>query len=442
MLRQLSPPNLNSPEYQALLQQCIHCGLCLQACPTYSVFGTETDSPRGRISLMQAASQGQIEFGGAFEKHIDLCLGCRACETACPSGVQYGLLVEQARISVEQVLPPSSFERLIHWLTLKQLLPKINRLRWIARFLRLYQRLGLSRLVRKLNFLPGPLRTMEGMLPNLPKQYRDHRVPAPAFGEKHGTVAFFHGCVQEAFLAEVNEATLRVLQRNGYEVHFPTLQTCCGAAALHIGEEHHSKQLARQNIDAFLDYKQADFVAIINNAGGCGATLKEYVHLLKDDPEYQEKAQQFSTKVKDISEFLVEHMTIAPQGVVDRRVTYSDSCHLRHAQKVVKQPRDLLRMIPGLELVELEKPDRCCGSAGIYNILQWETANAILAEKMADIDQTDAETVVTTNTGCYMQLVYGASDLEKPLQVVHLVNLLDESYRIADQYPHPAQPAD
>ncbi len=441
MSLQLPPTNLNSPEYRALLQQCIHCGLCLQACPTYSLLGSEADSPRGRISLMEAASQGRIEPGSTFEKHINLCLGCRACETACPSGVQYGLLVEEARLSVEQVNPPSTFERLIRWGALKQLLPKINRLRWLARFLRLYQVAGISRLVRKLNILPGPLKTMEGMLPDLPKRYRDHRMPAPALGSKRGNVAFFYGCVQEAFLAEVNEATIRVLQRNGFEVHFPASQTCCGAAALHIGEETQARQLARQNIDAFLNCHQDDFIAIINNAGGCGATLKEYHHLLRDDPDYQKKALQFSSNVKDISEFLIEHLSIAPQGFVQRRVTYSDSCHLRHAQKVVNQPRDILHMIPGLELIELKHPDQCCGSAGIYNITQWETAEAILEEKMADIDQTGAETVVATNTGCYLQLVYGASHLQKPLQVVHLVNLLDESYRTANQYEQPGQPS-
>lgn len=441
MSKQLPPPNLDSPEYQALLQQCIHCGLCLQACPTYSIFGTETDSPRGRISLMQAASRGQIEFGGAFEKHIDLCLGCRACETACPSGVQYGLLVEQARGQVGQTNPPSGFERLVRWLALKQFLPRVDRLRWMARILRLYQISGLSNLIRKFHILPGPLKTMEGMLPDLPKKYRDHRLPALAIDEKHGTVAFFHGCIQEAFLAEVNEATIRVLQRNGYEVHFPNMQTCCGAAALHIGEKDQAAQLARRNIDAFLDLQQEGILAIINNAGGCGATLKEYPHLLKDDPDYKEKARIFSSKVMDISEFLVNHIKVKPQGSIQRRVTYSDSCHLRHAQKILRQPRDLLRMIPGLELVELEKPDRCCGSAGIYNILQWETANAILEEKIADINQTGAETVVATNTGCYLQLVYGASQQDKPLKVVHLVELLDESYRVAEENLHqPTHP--
>ena len=381
---------------------------------------------------MRAASEGRIELTGAFEKHIDLCLGCRSCETACPSGVQYGALLEQARLTLEQTTPPTIVERAIRWISLKQLLPRVERLRWMARLLHIYQSSGLSRLVRKLNFLPGPLKVMEGMLPPLKTQYRDYRFPAPAIGEKHGVVAFFYGCVQEAFLAEVNEATIRVLQHNGYEVRFPRLQTCCGAAAMHLGEKNQAVHQARQNIDAFLAAGSGEVLAIINNAGGCGATLKEYPHLLQDDPDYAQKARQFAASVQDISQFLAEHLNTPPSGEVHRRVTYSDSCHLRHAQKVVRQPRQLLRMIPGLELIELAKPDRCCGSAGVYNITQWETAQAVLAEKMADIHQTGADTVVATNTGCYLQLVYGAAQHQNQLQVVHLVNLLDESYRVAE----------
>lgn len=432
MQQQVPSPELTTPEFQDMLQQCIHCGLCLQACPTYSVFGSETDSPRGRISLMRAASEGRIDLGEAFTEHIDLCLGCRACETACPSGVQYGALLEQTRQTLEHAHPPGFVERLLRWISLEQLLPKVNRLRWLGRLMRVYQASGMSRLVRRLNFLPGPLKVMEGMLPPLKTQYRDYRRSAPAIGEKRGVVAFFYGCVQEAFLAEVNEATIRVLQRNGYEVRFPRLQTCCGAAALHLGEKGQAVRQARQNIDAFLSVGSEDVVAIINNAGGCGATLKEYPHLLQYDPDYADKACLFAARVQDISEFLADHLTISPLGVLPRRVTYSDSCHLRHAQKVVRQPRELLRMIPGLELVELSKPDRCCGSAGVYNITQWETAEAVLAEKMADIQQTGADTVVATNTGCYLQLVYGAAHSSQPLQVTHLVNLLDESYRVAE----------
>ena len=428
----VSPPELTTPEFQKLLQQCIHCGLCLQACPTYSVFGSEMDSPRGRISLMRAASEGRIELVGAFEEHIDLCLGCRSCETACPSGVQYGLLLEQARFTLEQSTPPTLLERWIRWFSLRQLLPSVERLRWLARLLHVYQRSGLSGLIRKLNFLPGPLKVMEGMLPPLKTDYRDYRLPALAIGERFGVVYFFYGCVQEAFLSEVNEATIRVLQRNGYEVRFPRLQTCCGAAALHLGENGQAVRQAQQNIDAFLTAGSEEPLAIINNAGGCGATLKEYPHLLQNDLVYAQKAHQFASKVMDISEFLADHLNTPPTGAVLRRVTYSDSCHLRHVQKVTHQPRQLLRMIPDLELIELAKPDLCCGSAGIYNIVQWKTAQAILAEKMADIEQTRADVVVATNTGCYLQLFYGAAQHPHQFQVVHLVNLLDESYQAAE----------
>jgi glycolate oxidase iron-sulfur subunit len=424
---------INTPDYQAKLQQCIHCGLCLQACPTYAVFGTETDSPRGRISLIRAASEGRIDFGGAFQDHIQLCLACRSCETACPSGVQYGVLVEMARTSIEQARQPGIFERAVRWLALRQIMPRVSRLKFMAWFMRLYQALGLSSLVRRLDILPAPLKTMEGLLPAMPKRYPDYRQPALAIGVTRGRVAFFYGCIQEVFLAPVNEATIRVLQTNGYEVHFPARQTCCGAAQLHMGEVELARQLARQNIDAFLQARASSdqFVAVINNAGGCGASLKEYDHLLKDDPQYAEKARQFCGMVKDISEFLVDHLSIPLTGEVNMRVTYSDSCHLRHAQKVASQPRRLLKMVPGIELVELKKPDFCCGSAGVYNIVQAETANAILDNKMADIAATGADTIVTTNVGCYLQLLYVVRRAHLQARVVHLVEILDLSYRAA-----------
>ncbi len=422
---------LNQPNYQAKLQQCIHCGLCLQACPTYMLFGTEMDSPRGRISLIRAASEGRIDFAGAFQEHIQLCLACRACKSACPSGVQYGSLVEMARISIEERRQPDLFERVVRWLALRQLMPRLPRLKSIARLARLYQSLGLSALVRRMAFLPQRLKIMEGLLPSMPQYYADYRQPAPALGTQHGRVAFFYGCIQEAFMAQVNQATIRVLQTNGYEVHFPTAQTCCGAAQLHLGEAALARQLARQNIDAFLqaDAAHGPFMAIINNAGGCGASLKEYAHLLKEDPLYAEKASRFSALVKDISEFLAGHLNVIPSGEVRARVTYADSCHLRHAQKVVDQPRRLLQGVPGIELVEMKKPDQCCGSAGVYNIVQVQAANAILDGKMSDIAATGAEIIVTTNTGCYMQLMHGVRKTHLPARVAHPVEILDQSYR-------------
>ncbi len=425
-MTQLIPPDsLTDPNYKRLLQQCIHCGLCLPACPTYAVFGTEMDAPRGRIALMRAASEGRIGLDGAFEEHISLCLSCRACETACPSGVQYGTLVETARIAMEKARTPSAFERFVRRLTLRNMLPHIGSLRLLARLMRIYQIVGLQDLVRRLNLLPKRLQTMEALLPPLSTHYANYRHVAPAIGPRHGTVAFFHGCVQEAFLSDINKATVRVLQRNGYEVHFPHGQTCCGAAPLHIGEDEIARDLARRNVDAFANDK---YDAIINNAGGCGATLKEYAHLLRDDPTYTAKVEQFVAKVKDISEFLAEHLNYPPQGIVNVRGTYADSCHLRHAQKIIRQPRSLLQAIPGLELVELKRADQCCGSAGVYNIIQTDTANAVLDNKMADIAATGADTIITTNTGCYMQLLYGVRRAGLQARVVHLVELLDQSY--------------
>lgn len=435
------PGPMQTPEFERLSQQCIHCGLCLQACPTYVVSGQEADSPRGRIALMRAAAFGQAGLEGAFETHIDLCLACRSCETACPSGVQYGSLVEMARQTLSDNRHPGILERFIRWLALDQLLPHIERLKLLARFLQLYQRSGLSRLVRSLPVpLPARLRTMEGLLPQLPSQYPDYRQPAPAHGLKRGRVAFFYGCMQEAFLAGVNAATIRVLQENGYEIHFPENQTCCGAASLHVGETGQAIELARQNIDAFMKaaQKEGPFEAIINNAGGCGAVLKEYAHLLRDDPSYVEKAQNFVSQLRDINEFLSEVGIVPPRGEVRARVTYSDSCHLRHVQKVIAAPRDLLRAIPGIELVELSHPELCCGSAGVYNIVHTETANAILDQKMRDIQATGAELIVTTNTGCHFQLVYGVQRAGSRAQVVHLVELLDRSYQAAkSNVSHP-----
>jgi glycolate oxidase iron-sulfur subunit len=296
--------------------------------------------------------------------------------------------------------------------------------------MKLYQVTGVQRVVRKLNVLPKPLRDMEALLPPLPGDYPDYSKPAPAIGEKRGEVAFLYGCVQDAFLSNVNAASVRVLQRNGYEVHFPLAQTCCGAAQLHSGEHNFTQELARRNIDAC---RGRDYVAIISNAGGCGATLKEYDHLLADDPLYGPWAKEFVAKLKDISEFLVDHLHNPPTGQVNARITYVESCHLRHAQKVVRQPRQLLNMIPGIEFVELKQPDMCCGSAGIYNIVQPTTANQILDSKLADVAQTRATTVVTTNTGCHMQMIYGVRKANLQAEVVHLVELLDRSYFEAER---------
>ncbi len=436
---------LATPHFNALLTQCMHCGLCLPACPTYAVFGTEMAAPRGRIQLMRAVAEGRVALDdAALRRHLSLCLACRACEPACPSGVRYGELVETARVAMERARKPSLVARALRRVALHEILAHPARLRALARVLRAYQALGLPRLVRALSFLlPRPLRAMESILPPLPARYPDYRTSAPASGAQRGEVLFLHGCIQDAFLAEVNAATVRVLQRNGFAVHFPRAQTCCGAAMLHIGGEELAREMARRNIDACLiahprlpllfaeqERGLGSEFPILNNAGGCGATLKEYARLLRDDAQYAERAAQFSARVRDVNEFLAENLRVPPRGELKVRATYQDSCHLRNAQKVVSQPRALLQQIPGIELVEMKQPDRCCGSAGVYNIAQAETAEMILDAKMADIAATGAEVIVTTNTGCHLQLLAGVRRAGLNARVAHVVELLDKSYEI------------
>jgi glycolate oxidase iron-sulfur subunit len=425
MNAQTTPELLTTPRYRTLLSRCIHCGLCLPSCPTYAAFGTEMDSPRGRIALMRALSEGRIEMNLTFRQHMLLCLACRACEPACPSGVQYGALAETTRSALQETQSLGILQRAIRRLVLRELLAHSGRLRFIAWWARLYEKLGVQRVVRAAKFLPETLRAAEALLPPLSANRPDYRFAAPSIGSCRGSVAFFHGCIQDAFLAQVNAATIRVLQRNGYTVHIPVGQTCCGAAQLHVGEHEMALDLARRNIDAF-DVDRYD--AIINNAGGCGAILKDYANLLENDPAYGERARRFVSKVKDISEFLVGHLHVPPTGTVKARATYSDSCHLRNVQGVVVQPRDLLRQIPGVELVELTQPDRCCGSAGVYNIVQVQTAEAVLETKMADIAASGADTIVVSNAGCQLQLVSGVRRAGLRARVVHVVELLDESY--------------
>lgn len=420
---------LTTPEYRAKLDQCIHCGMCLQACPTYSVFGTEMDSPRGRIALMRAAADGRIgphELTTTFATHIDRCLLCRACETACPSSVQYGALAEEARVVIAQQHKPAWLERAVRWAGLRQLMPHTGRLKLMARFFWLYEASGLQRLLRKVDKLPQTLKAMEALLPPITPRYRAYHKPAPSFGRRQGRVAFFHGCIQEAFLSACNEASIRVLQRNGYEVIFPREQTCCGAAHSHVADEDYARALARRNIDAFLSL---DVDAIIVNAGGCGMALKDYPHLLRNDARYADLARALAAKVQDINEFLADHLHVPSRGELRLKATYVDSCHLRHGQKVVKQPRMLLRTIPGLELVELKQPDRCCGSAGVYNITHVETANAVLDDKMADVAGTGANLVVVSNTGCYLQLLAGVRRAGIKADVKHVVEVLDRAYQ-------------
>ena len=408
------------------LYQCVHCGLCLNECPTYRALQLEPESPRGRIHLVKAAADGRIELNERFKEHIYLCLLCRACETACPSGVQYGRIAETAR---EHLGPPGSpLARTVLNFVFAQLLPYPRRLRFAFSLLRLYQRTGLHRVMRSL--LPTKLREMDAMLPTVPRKFfRPESSGHHAIGQYRAKVAMLNGCVMPLLFGDVNEATLRVLQRNGCDVIFPESQTCCGALNIHNGESKAAKQMARQNIDAFLG---ANVDAIIVNAAGCGAVMKEYGFLLRDDPAYAEKAERFGSLVKDAGEFLAGLGLVGTFAPLNLTVTYQDPCHLAHGQKIRSQPRKLLHAIPGLKLIEMEGSDRCCGSAGIYNLTHPGMSRHLLQEKMQSIASTNTEAIVAPNPGCMLQLRLGAQQFGPPLTVYHLMDLLERSYRAAE----------
>ena len=417
--------SLDIPE----LHQCVHCGLCLNQCPTYRALRLEPASPRGRIHLVKAAAEGRLELGDRFKEHIYLCLLCRACETACPSGVGYGRIAETAR---ERLGPPGSpFARTVLNLVFTRLLPYPRRLRFLFALLRLYQGTGMQRLVQPL--LPGKLREMDAMLPTIPKKvFHPKATVLRAIGECRARVGFLNGCVMPLLFGNVHEATIRVLRRNGCDVVLPQNQVCCGALNIHNGESVAAKKMARHNIDIFLEANLDDIVV---NAAGCGAAMKEYGYLLRDDPAYREKAESFSARVKDAGEFLAGLGMIAKLRSIEMTVTYQDPCHLAHGQRVRRQPRELLQMIPGLKLVEMEGADRCCGSAGIYNLTHSEMSQHLLKEKMQSVKATGAEAIVAPNPGCMLQLAYGAQCYGPPVKIYHLMDLLDRaSNASADEF--------
>ena len=414
--------SLDLPE----LYRCVHCGLCLNQCPTYRALRLEPESPRGRIHLVRAAAEGRIELNQRFQDHLYLCLLCRACETACPSGVQYGRIAETAR---EIIGPPGSkISRRVLNFTFTQLLPRPKRLKFLARLLRLYQQTGLQRLIRPL--LSQKLQAMESMLPLMPRRFFEPKSePLPATGKRRAKVAMLNGCVMPLLFGDVNEATVRVLRRNGCDVVFPPEQICCGALNLHNGESTAAKRMARQNIDAFL---KTEVDAIVVNSAGCGAALKEYGYLLRDDPAYSGKAERFSSLVKDASEFLAALGLIGKLAPLKMRLTYQDPCHLAHGQRVRSQPRDLLRAIPEIDLCEMEGSDRCCGSAGIYNLTHPGMSQHLLKEKMQSVAATHAEAVIAPNPGCMLQLRYGSQTYGPEIKVYHLMDLLDRAYSAAE----------
>jgi len=407
--------------------RCIHCGLCLNACPTYRLWNLEADSPRGRIHQMIHVEQGDVSVTDSFVDHIDKCLDCRACETACPSGVEYGKLVEHARARIERDYRRPLLSRIARDVVYRRLLPYPKRIATVARLLRFYQRSGLQSLARFTGILRlFALDKRERLLPRVDSNFFYDRLGKtfPAAGARRARVAFFAGCVANVTFAELSAATIRVLTANGCDVVVPDGQLCCGALAAHAGVRDVARQLARENLRAFvLD----DVDAIVTNAAGCGSTLKEYDHLFTpSEPEYGQAAA-FGKKTRDVTEFLAALGLSAPPKALPLRVTYQDSCHLLHGQKVREAPRKLLRSIPGLDLVELPHSELCCGSAGVYNVTQTDASLELLAEKMRYASATQAQIIATSNPGCLLQMRAGAEMHRTNQQVLHVIELLDQA---------------
>jgi Fe-S oxidoreductase len=417
------------------LSACIHCGLCLTHCPTYMELGLEMDSPRGRIYQMRTLFEDRAELTDCFVTRIYNCLGCRACETACPSGVQYGRLLDISREQIHAFAPPKGIEKLIHWAVFRHFLTHRGRMALVFRLLRLYQISGLQTLVRKLGLLkliPG-LSKREALTPDvLPFSLRkDVWKTTPAAGERKHRVALHAGCIADFTFSDVNAATVRILRHNGCEILTPNDQTCCGALHAHSGEMEQARDLARKNIDAFL---QADVEYIVINAAGCGAQLREYHHLLAADDAWRDKAQQFVDKLRDVSEFLAEIEIRTDFGPLPETVTYHDACHLAHAQGIRQQPRDLIAAIPELTLVPLKDSDICCGSAGIYNVTHPDMATRLLRNKISRLKDTNAQRVIMGNPGCMIQIRQGIQEAGLPMQVEHIVLLLDRAYQAGNAY--------
>ena len=415
------PPSLD------IINKCVHCGFCLPTCPTYALWGEEMDSPRGRIYLMKMAAEGTATMNATWVGHFDACLGCVACMTACPSGVDYGKLIEATRAQIERNYPRSAAERFFRRALLGTM-TNPARLRAMLLPVRVYQKSGLQALARKtglVNLLPKRFRSTEALLPPITSNGTLPRVIA-AQGERRRRVGLLTGCVQRVMFSGVNSATARVLAAEGCEVVVPAEQGCCGALMVHAGEEQQAQELARKTIRAF-EAAQVDTIVI--NAAGCGSTMKEYGHLLRDNPEYAERARQFAAKCKDVSELLAELEPRARRNPLPLRVAYHDACHLQHAQNVRTQPRSLMKQIPGLEVKEIPEAAICCGSAGIYNLVQPDAAQDLGDRKAANISALQPQVVATGNPGCILQIKSALRRKGSNIPVLHTIELLDASLR-------------
>jgi glycolate oxidase iron-sulfur subunit len=420
---------METMHYDEILN-CMRCGFCLSACPTYREVGKETASPRGRIAMMKAVANGQLEISEKFDNDMYLCLGCRACETACPAGVRYGTLIEGAREVVETHRKRPMTVRLARNITMKQLFPRPDRMKTFGRLLYFYQQSGLRSLTRKsgvMKLLPKSVAEMEAAIPDIasPAARKERKNFLAAKGEKRMTVGLFTGCVMDVMFFETNEATGKLLAAFGCDVVYLEKQNCCGALHAHAGDKAGAMELAKQNIEAF---EQSAVDVMVNNAGGCGAALKEYDHWFAGDPEWEERAKRFVEAQRDVNELLAT-LPLPKLKSLPYRVTYQDSCHLAHGQKIRLQPRELLQAIPGVQYVELPEADRCCGSAGIYNITNFDMSMQILDGKMQHVQGTQANIVVTSNPGCLLQMRKGIqrAGLEDQMKAVHIADLLYEA---------------
>ena len=433
MTSENTPTNLPSafdthhPPAQEIIEKCVHCGFCLPVCPTYALWGQEMDSPRGRIYLMKMALEGAAVMNAKWVSHFDSCLGCVACMPACPSGVDYGKLIEATRAQIDRNYQRASSDKL-HRRLLFETFTKPERLKLLRWPLLAYQKTGLQAALRAVGWfrlLPKSVGAMDRLLPKVMPTQSVSAI-TPARGEKRKRVGLLLGCVQRTFFSHVNAATARVLAAEGYEVVAPEEQSCCGALFVHAGEEERAKEQARRTIDVF---ERANVEAIVINAAGCGSNVKEYGHLLRDDSAYAERAKRFAANCKDISEILSEQSPRAERKALRTRIAFHDSCHLQHAQGVGAQPRALLAQIPGLQLMEIAEAPICCGSAGIYNLVQPDAATELGERKARLIAQLQAEVVATGNPGCILQLQASLRKINHRIPVVHTIQLLDASIR-------------
>jgi glycolate oxidase iron-sulfur subunit len=418
----------------SMLQQCMHCGMCLPTCPTYDATKLERSSPRGRIALMRSIADGHLESSRLFAEEMYFCLGCLACETACPAGVDYTRLFEMARWEVERSAKLSSAQRSFwRWAILQTLFTRPGLLRLVGLLLLFYQKSGLQILFRKLGLfriLPRYWQNLEAQTPACASRFSHELIPPLwKIANPRYTVALLTGCVQDLIFSEVNKDCAFVLAQNGCEVHTPPLQHCCGSLHAHNGDMETARNLARKNIDLF-PIESID--AIISNAAGCGSHLKHYDKLLEDDTLYADKARVWSAKVKDIHEWLAQIGFAKPvKSASLKKVCYHEACHLCHGQKISRAPREILESIPDLDLVELPEATWCCGSAGVYNFTQPEMSARLLERKMRHIQSTSAATVATANPGCILQLQHGARQRRWPLEITHPISLLADSYRLS-----------